>query len=80
MCVASCRIFTPNLRRKFFLGYRDQLARCSGDDAYVISYKGSKARDDSPSDEDDVCITFESGAYISVHANLVCISKADTSG
>ena len=37
-------------------------------------------RDDSPSDEDDVCITFESGAYISVHANLVCISKADTSG
>ena len=79
-CVASCRIFTPNLRRKFFLGYRDQLARCSGDDAYVISYKGSKVRDDSPSDEDDVCITFENGAYISVHANLVCISKADTSG
>ena len=34
-CVASCRIFTPDLRRKFFLGYRETLCKCSEDTAYV---------------------------------------------
>ena len=32
-CVASCRIFTPELCRNFFLGYRDMLCQCSGNAA-----------------------------------------------
>ena len=78
--VASCRIFTPELRRKFFVGYRDMLCQCSGDVAYVISYRGGKVCGVSPAaDSDEVRITFESGAFMTVHANLVRISKADTS-
>ena len=78
--VASCRILTPELRRKFFVGYRDMLCQCSGDVAYVISYRGGKVCGVSPAaDSDEVRITFESGAFMTVHANLVRISKADTS-
>ena len=78
--VTSCRILTPELRRKFFVGYRDMLCQCSGDVAYVISYRGGKVCGVSPAaDSDEVRITFESGAFMTVHANLVRISKADTS-
>ena len=63
--VASCRIFTPELRRKFFVGYRDMLCQCSGDVAYVISYRGGKVCGVSPAaDSDEVRITFESGAFM----------------
>ena len=72
--VASCRIFTPELRRKFFLGYRDMLCQCSGNAAYVILHNGSRV--DNP---DEVSVTFDDGSTVVVNANLVRISKADTS-
>ena len=78
--VASCRIFTPELRRKFFLGYRDMLCQCSGNAAYVISYRNTRVSGVFPADDpDEVQKTYESGAFLIVHANLVRISKADTS-
>ena len=78
--VASCRIFTPELRRKFFLGYRDMLCQCSGNAAYVISYRNMRVSGVFPADDpDEVQKTYESGAFLIVHANLVRISKADTS-
>ena len=62
------------------MGYRGMLCQCSGDVAYVISYRGGKVCGVSPAaDSDEVHITFESGAFMTVHANLVRISKADTS-
>ena len=78
--VASCRIFTPELRRKFFAGYRGMLCQCSGNVAYVFSYRSSKVCGVFPADDpDEVRITYESGAFLIVHANLVRISKAHTS-
>ena len=78
--VASCRIFTPELRRKFFVGYRDMLCRCSGIAAFVFSYKDFKLRGVSPADDPDgVRITFESGAVSIVHTNLIRMSRVDTS-
>ena len=78
--VASCRIFTPELRRKFFVGYRDMLCQCSGNAAYVLSYRNSGVCGVFPVDDsDEVRITFDSGAFLIVRANLVRISKADTS-
>ena len=80
-CVASCRIFTPDLRRKFFLGYREMLCKCSEDTAYVCSYRGYKVVEVVPFDNpDEVRITFESGASIIVHVNHVRVSRVDTSG
>ena len=79
-CVASGRIFTRELRRKFFLGYRDMLCQCSGNAAFVFSYRNGKVCGVSPADNpDEVRITFESGGVVEVHANLVRISNADTS-
>ena len=61
--VASCRIFTPELRRKFFVGYRAMLCRSSGNAAFVFSYKDFKLCGISPADDPDrVRITFEGGA------------------
>ena len=51
--VASCRIFTPELRRKFFVGYRDMLCRCSGNAAFVFSHRDLKVCEVSPSDDPD---------------------------
>ena len=48
--VASCRIFTPELCRKFFLGYRDMLCQCSGNAAYVISYRNTRVCGVFPAD------------------------------
>ena len=78
--VASCRIYTPERRRKFFEGYRDMLCRHSGNAAFLLSYRNNKVCGVSPADgPDEVCITDESGASLIVHANLVRVSKADTS-
>ena len=77
--VASCGIFTPELRRKFFVGYRAMLCRSSGNAAFVFSYKDLKLCGVSPAnDPDRVRITFESGAVSIVHANLIRMSKVDT--
>ena len=77
--VASCGIFTPELRRKFFVGYRASLCRSSGNAAFVFSYKDLKLCGVSPAaDPDRVRITFESGAVSIVHANLIRMSKVDT--
>ena len=78
--VASCRIFTPELRRKFFVGYRALLCRSSGNAAFVLSYKDFKLSGVSPADDPDrVRITFENGAVSIVHANLIRLSRVDTS-
>ena len=78
--VASCRIFTPELRRKFFVGYRDMLCRCSGNAAFVFSHRDLKVCEVSPSDDPDrVRITYENGAVSIVHVNLIRMSKVDTS-
>ena len=78
--VASCRIFTPELRREFFLGYRDMLCQCSGNAAYDIVCRGSRVCRVSPVDNpDEVRVTFDDKSTSVVHANLVRISKADTS-
>ena len=78
--VASCSIFTPELRRKFFLGYRAALCQNSGNAAFVFSYKDFKLCGVSPADDPDrVRITYENGAVSIVHANLVRMSRADTS-
>ena len=76
--VASCKIFTPELRRKFFVSYRALL--CSGNAAFVLSYKDFKLCGVSPADDPDrVRITFENGAVSIVHANLIRLSRVDTS-
>ena len=78
--VASCRIFTPELRRKFFVGYRDMLCRCSGNAAFVFSHRDLKVCEVSPSDDPDrVRITYENGSVSIVHVNLIRMSKVDTS-
>ena len=78
--VASCRIFTPELRRKFFEGYRALLCRSSGNAAFVFSYKDFKLCGVSPADDPDrVRITYENGAVSIVHANLIRMSRVDTS-
>ena len=78
--VASCKIFTPELRRKFFEGYRALLCRSSGNAAFVFSYKDFKLCGVSPAgDPDRVRITFENGAVSIVHANLIRMSRVDTS-
>ena len=78
--VASCSIFTPEHRRKFFVGYRATLCRNSGNAAFVFSHKDCKLCGVSPADDPDrVRITYENGAVSIVHANLVRMSRADTS-
>ena len=78
--VASCRIYTPERGRKFFEGYRDMLCRQSGNAAFILSYRNNKVCGVSPADGlDEVRITDESGASLIVHANLLRVSKADTS-
>ena len=78
--VASCKIFTPELRRKFFEGYRALLCRSSGNAAFVFSYKDFKLCGVSPADDPDgVRITYENGAVSIVHANLIRMSRVDTS-
>ena len=78
--VASRRIFTPELRRKFFMGYRAMLCRCSGNAAFVFSHKDFKLCGVSPADDPDrVRITYENGAVSIVHTNLIRMSKVDTS-
>ena len=78
--VASCKIFTPELRRKFFEGYRALLCRSSGNAAFIFSYKDFKLCGVSPADEPDrVRITYENGAVSIVHANLIRMSRVDTS-
>ena len=78
--VASCSIFTPEHRRKFFVGYRATLCRNSGNAAFVFSHKDCKLCGVSPADDPDrVRITYENGAVSIVHANLIRMSRADTS-
>ena len=56
------------------------LCQCSGNAAYVISYRNTRVSGVFPADDpDEVQKTYESGAFLIVHANLVRISKADTS-
>ena len=79
--VASSSTFTPEYRKEFLLGYRDFLCQSSGDAAVVFSYKNSKVCRVFPADDlEEVRITFESGESLIVHANLVRVAKADTSG
>ena len=78
--VASCRIFTPELRREFSLGYRDMLCQCCGNAAYDTFCQGSRVCRVSPVDNpDEVRVTFDDKSTSVVNANLVRISKVDTS-
>ena len=79
--VASSRFFTPDLRRKFFLEYRETLCKCSEDAAYACSYGGFKVVKVVPFDTpDEVRITVESRETKIVHVNHVRVSRVDTSG
>ena len=78
--VASCRILTPGHRRRFLLSYRNMLCRCSGDATLVFSHGDNKVCGIFPADDPvEVRLTYDNGASAVVHANLVCISHADTS-
>ena len=62
------------------MGYRDMLFQCSGNAAYVLSYRNTRVCGVFPADDpDEVRITYDSGAFLIVYADLVRISKADTS-
>ena len=79
--VVSCGNLTPEHRREFRLRYRNMLCRYSGDDTFVFSYGDDKVCGVFPADDpDEVRITYENGASLVVHANLVGVSHADTSG
>ena len=78
--VASSRIFTPELRREFSLGYRDMLCQCCGNAAYDTFCQGSRVCRVSPVDNpDEVRITRDDKSTSVVNVNLVRISKVDAS-
>ena len=78
--VASCRFLSPERRRRFFSRYREMLCRRSGDANFVFSDGNNKVCGVFPVDDpEEVRITYENGASSVVHANLVCITHADTS-
>ena len=68
-------------RRKVLRWYRDELCRCSKDQAFVLFYRDMRVREVSPTSFlEVVSIVLENGVSISADPNLLRISKVDTSG
>ena len=78
--VASSRLLSPERRKRFSSGYREMLCRRYGDANYVFSEGNNKVCAVLPADDpEEVRITYEDGTSSVVHANLVCVTHADTS-
>ena len=61
--------------------YRDELCRCSKDQAFVLFYRDMRVREVSPTScLEVVSIVLQNGASLSVDPNLIRIVKVDTSG
>ena len=68
-------------RRMVLRWYRDELCRCSKDQAFVLFYRDMRVREVSPTSFLElVSIVLESGVSIGVDPNLLRIAKVDTSG
>ena len=69
------------IRRKVLKWYRDELCRCSKDQAFVLSYRDMRVREVSPTSFLElVSVVLENGASLSVDPNLLRIARVDTSG
>ena len=78
--VASSRFLSPERRRWYSSCYREMLCRRSGDAKFVFSEGNNKVCGIFPADDPkEVRITYEDGTSSVVHANLVCVTHADTS-
>ena len=78
--VTSSRFLSPERRKWFSSGYREMLCRRSGDANFVFSEGNNKVCGVFPADDTkEVRITYEDGTSSVVHANLVCVTHADTS-
>ena len=61
--------------------YRDELCRCSKDQAFVLFYRDMRVREVSPTSVlEVVSIVLQNGVSLSVDPNLIRIVKVDTSG
>ena len=61
--------------------YRDELCRCSKDQAFVLFYRDMRVREVSPTSSlAVVSIVLQNGVSLSVDPNLIRIVKVDTSG
>ena len=61
--------------------YRDELCRCSKDQAFVLLYRDMRVREVSPTSSlEVVSIVLESGVSLCVDPNLIRIGKVDRSG
>ena len=61
--------------------YRDELCRCSKDQAFVLFYRDMRVREVSPTScLEVVSIVLQNGVSLSVDPNLIRIVKVDTSG
>ena len=68
-------------RRKVLRWYRDELLRCSKDQAFVLFYRDMRVREVSPTSFlEVVSIVLENGVSLGVDPNLLRITKVDTSG
>ena len=69
------------IRRKVLKWYRDELCRCSKDQAFFLSYRDMRVREVSPTDFLElVSVVLENGVSLSVDPNLLRIARVDTSG
>ena len=69
------------IRRKVLKWYRDELCRCSKDQAFVLSYRDMRVREVSPTGFLElVSVVLENGVSLSVDPNLLRIARVDTSG
>ena len=61
--------------------YRDELCRCSKDQAFVLFYRDMRVREVSPTSSlEAVSIVLQSGVSLCVDPNLIRIGKVDRSG
>ena len=69
------------IRRKVLKWYRDELCRCSKDQAFFLSYRDMRVREVSPTNFLElVSVVLENGVSLSVDPNLLRIDRVDTSG
>ena len=68
-------------RRMVLEWYRDELCRCSKDQAFVLFYRDMRVREVSPTSFlEVVSIVLQNGVSLGVDPNLIRITKVDTSG
>ena len=80
--VVTEKVQAPEVDRRMVLRwYRDELCRCSKDQAFVLFYRDMRVHEVSPTSFLElVSIVLESGVSIGVDPNLLRIAKVDTSG